>query len=96
MQEQTQPTQLNETTTRDRLAPYKLYSFLLNSELPSIKHVGPWRVSVKTGPLSRKFRCRHSRIHEWLYWLEQRGLIEVTSRSYGVWEVNIHIPKIAN
>ena len=78
------PTQQNEKKTpKERLAPYKLYSFLLNSDMPSILRTGPWRVTVRTGPLSRRFRCRVSRLREWIFWLESQGLLAIIGREHG-------------
>lgn len=90
------PTQLNEKTSKERLAPYRLYAFFLNSDLPSIKRLGPWRIIIKTGPLARKFKCRHSRLHEWIRWLESQRFLRVEKRSYGEWEIILERPKAAS
>lgn len=90
------PTQVSETSHKERLAPYRLLSFLLHADMPSIKRVGPWRVILKTGPMARKFRCRHSRIHEWATWLEKNNLLTIMKKDHGEWDIKLTVPRAAN
>lgn len=77
-----------------QLAPYRLYAYLVHSSVPGIRRIDEHRVAVKTGPLAAHFRCRHSRIHDWISFLEYISLIKVEARDYGRRYIYIIPPKI--
>lgn len=66
-----------------QLAPYRFYVCLLHASVPGVRRIDEHRVALKTGPLSTHFRCRHSRIHDWIAYLVNLGLIEVEAKEYG-------------
>jgi hypothetical protein len=63
---------------KDKLTPYRVFSYILympteNSDW--LDKVSPDQVRIHTGPCARQFRLKLSQLWDYLFWMEQQGLL---------------------